>query len=96
MLTDHTQARPGEKHPTLKELLQKPLLLNRPVLYVSLQPWLADHVIPSTHNHTHTLFCVLHSKADNLSDDMPSEASATSVSSKETRSRSRGGKETKG
>ena len=36
------------------------------------------------------------SKADNLSDDMPSEASATSVSSKETRSKSRGGKETKG
>ena len=37
-----------------------------------------------------------YSKADNLSDDMPSEASATSVSSKETRSKSRGGKETKG
>lgn len=71
---DAGQARPGEKHPTLKELLQKPLLLNRPVLYISFQP------------------C----KGDNLSDDMPSEASATSVSSKETRSKSRGGKETKG
>ena len=33
------QARPGEKHPTLKQLIQKPLLLNRPVLYISLQPW---------------------------------------------------------
>ena len=41
------------------------------------------------------LYCV-YSKADNLSDDMPSEASATSVSSKETRSKSRGGKEAKG
>jgi len=36
------------------------------------------------------------SKADAASEDMPSEASATSVSSKETRSRSRGSKEVKG
>jgi len=37
-----------------------------------------------------------HSKAEIASEDMPSEASATSVSSKETRSRSRGSKEVKG